>query len=566
MAIVLGDDNNNLLVGTNQPDQFFGEGGDDLLEGKQGNDAIAGGDGDDFLAGGNDADTLQGEAGNDILDGGNGNDDLNGGGDNDRLIGSRGNDFLQGGSGFDTADYSRMRKLISLESQGVVIKNRQERDRMASIERIIGAAGKRNLVNGRVSGGGGPVSFEVNLETNSLEVVGIPGRPNSRFEIINFVDVNGTRNRDQITGNAANNTFGGSAGDDLLDGGAGIDTVDYSSLAEKITLKSVGVVDKGTAGIDQMRGIEKIIGARRQSNVIDGTVPGGNLASFDVDLSAKSLKVVGIPGLGKAEFEVENFTDVIGTSNDDRIVGDKSRNRLSGSLGNDLMDGGAGRDIADYSQLTQAITLERAGVVNKGSAGTDQIRGIETIVGAADLANAVDGSTGASGVTALKVDLSRERLMVLNIPGLGSQRFSIQNFLHVTGTANSDHIKGNNRKNTLIGGGGNDKLTGGGGKDILNGSDSLLFGNGEIDRLVGGRGGDTFVLGEAGNVFYAAVGNSDFALLADFKSGVDKIQLAGSIGDYSFDRAQKRIFIDGGTEMIARSQRAFNVDTDFVFV
>lgn len=54
-------------------------------------------------------------------------------------------------------------------------------------------------------------------------------------------------------------------------------------------------------------------------------------------------------------------------------------------------------------------------------AGTDQILNIETIVGAVGFDNAIDGSTGISGVTFFDIDLSAKRLTVRDIPGLGNQ-------------------------------------------------------------------------------------------------------------------------------------------------
>ena len=59
----------------------------------------------------------------------------------------------------------------------------------------------------------------------------------------------------------------------------------------------------------------------------------------------------------------------------------------------------------------------------------------------------------------------------------------------------------------------------------------------EIDVLSGGAGSDTFVFGEAGTVYYddgvgTTDGEGDYALIWDFETGIDQIQLVGTANDY----------------------------------
>lgn len=83
----IGDNSNNILIGTPNDDFIDGRAGNDLLYGNEGNDTLNGRYGRDNLYGGD---------GNDILKGGNGNDFLDGG---------PGVDTLTGGSGKDTFSF-----------------------------------------------------------------------------------------------------------------------------------------------------------------------------------------------------------------------------------------------------------------------------------------------------------------------------------------------------------------------------------------------------------------------------------------------------------------------------
>ncbi|MBW4612564.1 MAG: calcium-binding protein [Desmonostoc vinosum HA7617-LM4] len=399
--------------------------------------------------------------------------------------------------------------------------------------------------------------------------------------------LHGTSLNDIIIALEGDDRIKGSFGNDILLGGTGTDTADYSALGRPITLEARGFVNKGKAGTDRIFEIETIIGATDQPNVIDGSTGTSTTTSFDVNLAANSLVVNGIPGLGTLKFTVQNFVNVTGTSQDDSITGDSKDNLLIGGggndkifglngndtvrggtgddvisgghdgtlfisrlpdgndileggsgydiliggSGNDLLDGGTEVDTADYSRLSNAITLEAVGVVNKGKAGTDKILNIEQIIGAKAQANAIDGSTGTSTTTSFDVNLAANSLIVNGIPGLGSVKFAVQNFLNVTGTSQADSITGNSSGNLLKGGKGNDQLSGLGGTDTIIGVDptSVQPGIKEIDTLSGGTEADKFVLGDEKNPYYVGGGGffglNDFAFVKDFQTGQDKIQL-----------------------------------------
>jgi Ca2+-binding RTX toxin-like protein len=108
------------------------------------------------------------------------------------------------------------------------------------------------------------------------------------------------------------------------------------------------------------------------------------------------------------------------------------------------------------------------------------------------------------------------------------------------GGEDNDTLYGYSGNDDLLGGSGNDLLVGGEGADILNAHDPN--GKGEIDELLGGAGSDTFILGEKGKVFYLDDPNNpnakSYAVIGRdrdlFEPGIDKIQLAGAVNNYTF--------------------------------
>ncbi len=93
-----------------------------------------------------------------------------------------------------------------------------------------------------------------------------------------------------------------------------------------------------------------------------------------------------------------------------------------------------------------------------------------------------------------------------------------------TGSSGNDNLYGNS---------GNDALYGGAGNDTLNGTDGIAAGFLERDILVGGAGADTFVVGDANGAYYLGNGDRDYALIQDFNSSTDIIQLQGAANDYT---------------------------------
>jgi Ca2+-binding RTX toxin-like protein len=537
------------IFADNGDDIVFAGGGDDSVDGWNGNDTLNGEAGNDFMQGYFGNDTLNGGDGNDTLNGEADNDTLNGGSGDDVLSGGSGNDFLDGGFGFDTID---------------------------------GGSGIDTTTYSFFSGG-----IDANLTTG---VVAFPSNSTLTDTLIDIENIIGSTGNDKIVGSSVNNTISGIAGNDILvgsggndtlDGGTGSDTADYSSLGTTVTLQAQGVVSKDFGlGTDNLVSIETIIGAAGFFNLIDASGANGTTASINVDLRSNSLQVLNIPFIGNQSFTVQNFVDVIGTSQNDSIIGDDASNfmfagagddvidgwngddllegqagndnilgyfgndtlnggdgddslsgeadndTLIGSSGNDTLGGGTGIDTADYSSLGAAVTLQAQGVLSKSGLGTDNLVSIETIIGAVGFTNIIDAS-GANGTTAsIDVNLAINSLNVNNVPGVGFQSFTVQNFVNVRGTSQNDSIVGNNAANNLFGDAGVDTIRGGGGGDTLDGwlGNDKLFGDAGNDTLLGWDGNDTLNGGSGNDSLFGENGKDTLI------GGLGNDRLSGNLG------------------------------------
>lgn len=100
-VLLNGDEGNDVIIGTWEPDILDGGPGNDYIAGAQGNDTIDGGKGSDTLAGADGNDLIHGGDGNDYVGAGPGDDTIDGGKGNDQLHGADGMDVVHGGDGAD---------------------------------------------------------------------------------------------------------------------------------------------------------------------------------------------------------------------------------------------------------------------------------------------------------------------------------------------------------------------------------------------------------------------------------------------------------------------------------
>lgn len=320
--------------------------------------------------------------------------------------------------------------------------------------------------------------------------------------------LSGTVGNDYIEAFGGNDTIVGSEGFDFIDAGDGTDIVNYSQINNAITLQAAGEVDKGVSGLDTLVNVERVIAPIGEFNVIDAStrVP-GSTTSIVVNLRTRKLKVRNIPGIGTQNFTVDNFIDVIGTDRKDEIEGNSESNILRGeggkdvfrgSEGFDFIDGGSGTDVVNYARIRGPISLKPAGEIDKGAFGTDTLFSIERVIAPSSQINDIDAST-SSGDVSIVASLLDSKLTVRNIPGIGTRKITVTNFIDVTGTHQGDVIEGNNDSNFLIGLGGDDLFRGTEGFDFISGDDGFdtvnydnlsqgitLKAAGEIDKGVSG--------------------------------------------------------------------------------
>jgi Ca2+-binding RTX toxin-like protein len=111
-------------------------------------------------------------------------------------------------------------------------------------------------------------------------------------------------------------------------------------------------------------------------------------------------------------------------------------------------------------------------------------------------------------------------------------------YTDVAGAVGGEGVSGNFTVDTVSGQvirgtEGSDTLRGGAGDDTLIGLPQILTGppgRGTVDTLIGGDGADTFVVGIVRQRFYddgnsRNAGYADYALIADFVDGTDRVQL-----------------------------------------
>lgn len=560
MAIINGDNNNNILNGTIGNDVIHGLSGNDIINGGGGaHDELFGDDGNDFI------DAING--GNHLLDGGSGDDQLFGGNGNDTLKGGTGNDLMQGGSSDDTYVVDRSGdSIIELANGGIDLvrstalaftlpSNVENLDLLE--ESLVGNTGIGNELRNIMDG---------NSKGNTLR--GLDGD-----DILN-----GKGGNDVLEGGEGNDKLIGGFGDDTFNGGNGFDTLNED--ATFVNLKSLNLKLTNTTltglGNDTFQNIEKVVldafnpfissvfasdGSTLDASAFTlGTVElrGGNAddtllgGSKDDFLDGRAGNDTLNGGAGNDTLDggigasvggsAEDTLD--GGSGDDFLRGNDGNDQLTGGAGNDTIDGGDGNDTLRESGNFNFVLTNNQLIGN----GTDTLFSIEQVVlTGGNSNNTLDASAFTLGFVSLRGGDGNDTLKGgsqgssfdggsgadLMIGGNGNDIYKVDNLgdqivdtggidqviasinftlganlenltlfgNNLKGTGNSlDNILTSGGNNTLFGGAGKDTLIGDLGKDTLLGGagDDTLNGGAENDVLAGGAGND-FLTGGAGN-------------------------------------------------------------------
>jgi Ca2+-binding RTX toxin-like protein len=178
------------------------------------------------------------------------------------------------------------------------------------------------------------------------------------------------------------------------------------------------------------------------------------------------------------------------TPYNDRISGGVLNDQISGNSGDDTLSGGDGND---------SLSGDGGGDSLFGDSGNDTLNGGDNN----------DTLFGAAGNDVLD------------------------------GGNNQDRLVGDEGEDLLLGGTDNDFLEGGIGNDTLNGTNpnDAALQLAEQDTLIGGAGRDLFMLGDSSRIYYndrnlRTEGSTDYALIKDFNTSQDQIQLKGDRSSY----------------------------------
>jgi len=302
--------------------------------------------------------------------------------------------------------------------------------------------------------------------------------------------INGTGNElaNVLIGNSANNVLDGGLGADTLSGGAGDDTYIVDNVGDKVV----------------------------------------ELANGGKDLVKSSVTYT----LGDA---VENLT-LTGTAAING-TGNALANVINGNAGNNVLNGGSGADTMTGGAGSDTYLIDNIGdIVNEGfNAGIDRVNSSITYTLTANVeqlmltgnaaingtGNALDNSLyGNAGVNVLAGGKGNDTYYVQNtgdtvVELVGDGTDDVNSSVNYTLPANVENLTltssaisgtGNAGNNSLYGNAGNNILEGGAGKDLL----------------TGGAGNDTFKFSAVTDSAVGALRD----VIADFKSGVDKIDLS----------------------------------------
>ena len=341
---VIGESEDDALVGTLGADDMWGLDGDDRIWALRGNDKIYGGDGQDKIGGGDGKDTIFGGRGNDTIWGGKEADVISGENGNDEIFGNGGDDLIRGGKGADTV----------FGASGADTINTGEGDDFVDAgignDEIWGFDGNDTIYGGthhdQVGAGAGDDLMYGGLGNDTLW--GDAG--NDRiFGEWGEDEIVGGGGNDFLAGNGSNDSLWGGMGDDTLNGGYGNDLLDAGN---------------GNDAIWSGYGDDRVY-----AGAGDDTIGSGAGEDF---ISAGSGNDRIFADFGNDSIDSGSGDDlVVAGGNDDYVFGSSGNDSIYGSEGNDTLNGGDDDDFVSGGSGDDLIFFRDGDDTMLGGSGAD---------------------------------------------------------------------------------------------------------------------------------------------------------------------------------------------------
>ena len=422
---LIGDANDNWLLGDLGNDTLVGGAGDDTIQGDRGNDSLvggkgmdqadyysataavtvnlttgtaSGGDGNDTLSGieivfGSDYnDSLTGSATDDTLSGGLGNDTLVGGDGDDNLRGNEGNDSITGGNGIDQASYYFATGAVTVNLLAGKASGSDGNDTLSGIEKIsgsdyndtlVGDGGDNFLIGNRgndsLVGGNGSDHASYIFASGGVTVsllTGSSSGSDGNDTLSGIENLIGSDFGDALTGNAKSNTLDGGAGNDTINGGKGADLLFGGSGNDTYSVDNANDMTTETSAlsteIDLVKSsVTRTLGANLEHLTLTGTTP--------INGTGNALKNVMLGNNAN--------NTLAGLAGNDSLVGGGGNDTLAGGLGKDTLTGGAGADIFTFTAAAETATTPALRDIIKdfssGQGDTIDLSGIDANTGLA---------------------------------------------------------------------------------------------------------------------------------------------------------------------------------------